>query len=423
MGDTGGRRRLAGHYAFRQLSSSDLPSFRTLWLAAGLAFWDDGLENWFGSMDWTRSIGGFFSGEAETEVLVAGLLFQSKQMILPGGGEVTVPALAWAATHPEHRRSGLITEMLRSVLLICRQDFGEIVATSMPVKPGIWTQLGFGLATRSMVGTIGPGMIRRSQTAGEYYTRVSAFDGASRYNELRSFRPRATRRVGALSVSEEELLYCWRNDQSGRFASKLVVTAYSRDSVASGRSVAGYCVLGVEIAGSERRYQVIELVSSAPGVWRTLWRELLRLSKGAKVHTGPLALDDPLIVSIRHQAVADLRVYDGVHMRILDVPGALLKRGYLGFADAVLDVRDSFLPEVSGRWHLRADRDGATCRVSALPADVCLDVVALARVYLGDCSWRALREADQLVELQEGACKRLDEAFTLGDIPHHGLNF
>ena len=94
-------------------------------------------------------------------------------------------------------------------------------------------------------------------------------------------------------------------------------------------------------------------------------------------------------------------------MRLIDIEAALSARTYDGDGEIVLDVKDAFLPENTGRYRIGS---GGAERTEAA-ADLRLDVTGVGSVYLGGFSFADLVRASRAEELTEGAAARGDALF------------
>ena len=65
-----------------------------------------------------------------------------------------------------------------------------------------------------------------------------------------------------------------------------------------------------------------------------------------------------------------LRVSDGMWVRIVDVPAALAARSYAQDGALVLEVSDEFLPDAAGRWRLTVSGTTGTVEPTTDPADL-----------------------------------------------------
>jgi predicted acetyltransferase len=116
--------------------------------------------------------------------------------------------------------------------------------------------------------------------------------------------------------------------------------------------------------------------------------------------------------------------YTGDHtwVRLLDVPGALVARGYARADRIVLDVVDDDM----GRYgHGRFVLDSGTgeCTPTTQSADVELTQRALASLYLGGFSLRGQRVAGNAAELTPGAIARVDAMFATSLPPWNATGF
>ena len=109
----------------------------------------------------------------------------------------------------------------------------------------------------------------------------------------------------------------------------------------------------------------------------------------------------------------NVRVDDGVWLRLVDVEGALAARSYNAADDVVLDVVDTFLPENSGRYRVGA---GGAERTDAT-ADLALAVGDLGSVYLGGFTFADLARACRVEELAPGGVERADALFHISVAP------
>jgi len=105
-----------------------------------------------------------------------------------------------------------------------------------------------------------------------------------------------------------------------------------------------------------------------------------------------------------------LRVGDGLWIRLVDVGAALSARAYADADPIVVELEDPFLPENSGRWRIAA---GGTERTEDEP-ELALGVGDLGSVYLGGFGFGELARAGVVRELREGAAARADSLFASG---------
>jgi predicted acetyltransferase len=102
-----------------------------------------------------------------------------------------------------------------------------------------------------------------------------------------------------------------------------------------------------------------------------------------------------------------MRVGDGLWVRLVEVGAALAARAYSGEEPVVLEVADAFLPENAGRWRIAAGKADRTDE----DADLALDVGELGAAYLGGFTFGELVRAGVVEELREGGAARADALF------------
>jgi predicted acetyltransferase len=126
-------------------------------------------------------------------------------------------------------------------------------------------------------------------------------------------------------------------------------------------------------------------------------------------------VDDPLLHLVNDVRRCELRVRDGMFVRLVEVGAALEARTYRTPVDVVLEVEDAFCPWNAGRWRLLGDRKGASCKRTDDDADLALSVRELGAAYLGGVSLGALAGAGRVRELRRGALGEAAGAF-LSDV-------
>ncbi len=132
-----------------------------------------------------------------------------------------------------------------------------------------------------------------------------------------------------------------------------------------GGEPAGYALYrvfsGFEYGSSNGRVEVIEALADGAVATRELWRVLLDMDWLATLKAFLLPIDHPLLQQLRYPRRLQMRIGDGLWVRLVDVGAALSARAYGGEGTVVFEVEDAFLPENTGRWKLagrqgRADR-------------------------------------------------------------------
>jgi predicted acetyltransferase len=174
---------------------------------------------------------------------------------------------------------------------------------------------------------------------------------------------------------------------------------------------AGYALYrvftGFEYGSSIGRVEVIEALGDGAVATRELWRVLLDMDWLATLKASLLPIDHPLLQQLRYPRRLQMRIGDGLWVRLVDVGAALSARAYGGEGTLVLEVEDAFLPENTGRWRIA---DGKAEQTDE-PADLALEVRELGATYLGGFTFGELLRAGLVREVTDGSAARADALF------------
>ena len=177
---------------------------------------------------------------------------------------------------------------------------------------------------------------------------------------------------------------------------------------------AGYALYRIhtkfESGAAAGHVDVIEAVADGPVATRELWRVLLDMDWKATLKAYLLPIDHPLVHQLTYPRRMQLRVGDGLCVRLVDVAAALSAREYADAGAVVVELDDGFLPENGGRWRISAD----TVERTEDEPDVGLGVGELGSVYLGGFGFGELVRAGVVREHREGGAARADALFQTG---------
>jgi predicted acetyltransferase len=326
-------------------------------------------------------------------------------MTVPGG-ELGCAGVTVVGVLPTHRRRGVLSSMMREQLDDVRRRREPIAALWASEEP-IYGRFGYGLA--SLVGEAklarpyaalrdrGParGAVRLL-TAEEARERLPAV-----YERVRI----ATPGMYARSAQWWELRQTSDPpDGRGGAGAKnyALVELDGRD--------AAYALYRIrsswEGGSSTGSLEVIEAIADSPEATLELWRFLLGLDWTATFNLYRLPIDHELWHLLEYPRRLQLRIGDGLWLRLVDVEAALAGRTYTGDGSVVLDVADAFLEENSGAYTVSANG----VEVGGEP-ELRLDVQALASAYLGGFTFAELARGLRVEELREGALARADALF------------
>jgi predicted acetyltransferase len=167
-------------------------------------------------------------------------------------------------------------------------------------------------------------------------------------------------------------------------------------------------------------YALDALNSSA---YAQMWRFVLDLDLVSKLTAWSRPADEPLLHLLREPRRLNMRLKDGMWVRLLDIPRALTARRYPHDGRIVFDVRDAFCPWNEGRYALAAGAEGATCDQTDDEADLLLTTNELGAVYLGGSTFSQLHRAGRVSEERAGAIGTADAMFAWDPSPWAMLHF
>ncbi len=331
------------------------------------------------------------------------------ELTVPGGavrcGGVTVVGVLTT-----HRRRGILTAMMRAQLEDIR-DRGEPIAALWASEEVIYRRYGYGLASLSCEMALPSGYAGLREKVDEraavhlapleeskdvfaaIYDRVrlrtpGMFARTETWWETRNLSDPPERRQGG---GEKNALVLELDGDPAGYALYRIHTKFE------GGAAAGHV-------------DVIEAVADGPLAMRELWRVLLDMDWKATLKAYLLPIDHPLVHQLSYPRRMQLRVGDGLWVRLVDVAAALSARSYGGEGAVVLEIDDSFLTENAGRWRIA---DGAAERTEDDP-DIALGVAELAGPYLGGFTFAELAHAGVAHEVREGGVSRADALFATG---------
>jgi predicted acetyltransferase len=392
---------------------------RPLYDAFGEAAVPEQIEAERSIMDLERFIGGW---DGKEWVATAGAY--PFRLTVPGG-EVGASGITGIGVRPDHRRQGLLRQMMDWLLDDARQR-GEIVAILLASEAAIYQRFGFGQGTQSS-------SFRFDTTATTFREPLDAdLDVRIRLLDIdestAAFAPIWDRvrptTPGALDRTEPR----WREWLVGdapwmqrgegiKYRALLEIDGEPR----------GFAVYRVENGwgptGPSSTLNVTEVIAIDAVAEQALWEWLLSMDLVRTIAGRRMAVPHPLQNMLLEPRRMGLTVHDGTYLRILDLEAALSERRYVASGSLVLDVSDELSEANAGRWELRvADGQAAVSRSDAAP-DIELDIAALAQTYLGAFRFVDLAAAGRVRGCQPGVLERADALFTPPRSPWNATPF
>ena len=327
---------------------------------------------------------------------------------VPGGAQVPTAGVMAVGVLPTHRRRGALSALMRKQLADAHER-GEQIATLFAAEGGIYARFGYGLAALAGDIELPKEHARPWEDEPLGTARLIETD-----DELLEVVPEIYDRIQAETVGMFTRTRDWwevrrLSQRPGRGTRMNVVIEL--DGVPEAYAL--YRIdFGMSHMVTQSVVEVAEAVGTSPRALSAIWRFLLAIDWVAKINAYWLPLDHPLFQWIREPRRMEFTVLEALWVRLVEVGAALSARS-LREGDVVLDVRDELCPWNQARWRVA---NGSAERTTA-PADLQLDVSALASTYLGGFTFEQLRWSGRLEELKPGAVERADELFRTERLP------
>lgn len=332
------------------------------------------------------------------------------RMTVPGGGQVPTAGVTMVGMMPTHRRQGLLRQLMARQLSDARTS-GEALAALWASEGSIYQRFGYGLG--SLNGTVD---IERSRAV---FRKPVSVQGSVQLRDAPAAKPDLMAVydvVRAATPGFYERSSDWWDllladpEFRRQGASKRYHAVATRD----GRAV-GYALYRIKSewtdTGPANTLIVVELLGIDAQATQQLWSYVFGVDLMSRIRSRLGPADHPLLLLVAEPRRLQLRVSDGLWLRVIDVPAALAGRRYAADGSIVLDVTDEFMPEVAGRWRLTVSDGRGRAEPTTDPADLLLEINDLGAVYLGAFSFASLGRAGRTAELSSGARSRADEMF------------
>ena len=344
-----------------------------------------------------------------------------------GGRAVPVAGLTWVGVHPDHRRRGLLTAMMRHHFEQTRREGVHLTALHAS-EPAIYGRHGYGLASLELEIQLGRGTtltaphLEDEAAAISTQFRTITDDGVAE-RRRRIDLDLMSECVGTI-VGDDEFydVLCHLTPADKRDGEPPRIVFAVRD----GRDV-GYVVLKRKHKWPNARPAAeveVSPISGAPAARLALARRVSDLDLAGSIKVYGVAESDPLLSWVQGpRALGVVHPYDSLWVRPVDLPEALALRGYESDCDVVVEVADEPAPWNAGRWRIRVkDGTGEVTRTDD-DAEVSLPVSALGAAYLGGSNLAALHRAGLVAEHRPGAAGELWRAFRTDLGPYAARGF
>lgn len=335
------------------------------------------------------------------------------QVTVPGGAAVPAAGVTMVSVAATHRRQGLLTSMMRRQLDDVR-SWGEPIAVLKASEPAIYGRFGYGAATPEAALRIDTDRVRLALPPGTDGVRLRRASPAGALDACEAVYARLAAGRPGTPVRQPGWERMPVNDPAAHRegGSPLICVLAERDG-----EVTGYVTYRVrpawEEAGPRGTVAVRDLAALDPASYAALWRFLFGIDLTSAIECGNRPADDAVLQLVSDVRRCEVRLRDGLYVRLVDLPAALQARRYRAPVDVVLEVEDAFCPWNTGRWRLTSDGEGtASCRPAEDPADLVLSVRELGAAYLGGVSLSTLASAGLVREERPGAVAQAALAFS-----------
>jgi predicted acetyltransferase len=344
-----------------------------------------------------------------------------------GGRVVPVAGLTWVGVHPDHRRRGLLTAMLEHHFEQTRREGGHLSALHAS-EPGIYGRHGYGLASLELEVEVSRGSTfsapHLEDEAAAVTTRLGTVDDPGMAERRRRIDlDLLATNVGTIVGNEEfyaELSHVSAEDlREGEPARVLI-------AVRDGREV-GYAVFRRKHDWPNSRPAAevrVWTIAGAPAARLALIRRVTDLDLSGKVTINGIGSTDPVLSWVQGpRGLGDVKTFDSLWVRLVDLPAALAARGYETDCDVVVEVADDQAPWNAGRWRFRVKDGVGEATETDDDADVALPVAALGAAYLGVTNLAEMHRAGTVAEHRVGAVRELWRAFRTDVGPYAARGF
>lgn len=396
----------------RPITEAERPEFRRLLgLAFGFDLADEELESFNEILETERTVCTF---DGEQMVGTAGAF--SLEMTVPGG-VLPVAGTTMVSVLATHRRQSVLRRMMRAHFDEVRKR-GDVLAALWASESSIYGRFGYGPAAslvdaeidRRHAGLSGP-------PRGSGTVRLVDVDEAKQllptvFEQTRRVRPGMFRR----SASWWEHRVFHDPESQRRDATRYRYAIYEENGIARGyvqyRAEEQWDANGLP-NGEVRIFDLQAVDLSAAD---SLWRYVSSIDLIRRINYWNLPADDPLLWLLNDPRRLSRRVSDSLWVALIDIPAALAARRYCREGRLVIEVRDEFDGQNSGRYVLDTTGESAVCSRDTSAPDLSMAASDLGAIYMGGVRLLDLVAAGR-AQGSPGALRRADAMFSWHPAP------
>ena len=397
-------------YPMRPVTNEELPGyFSVMSDAFGEDFSDEEFEVEAPVAELERTIAAY---DGDSVVGTAGAF--TFDLSVPGA-QLPAAGVTYVSVRSTHRRRGLLQSMMRHQL----DDIhgrGEPIAVLWASEAAIYGRFGYGVASQLLrieIDRIDASL--RRDVAEDETLRLRVVKPADVISDLEAVESALVGDRPGVFVRDKRWIGQLVADPKSRRngMSKLnCVLAQTPDG-----DVVGYALYRTKSEAlrphmlPDGTVLVMAQAAKTPAADVALTRNLLSLDLMRRVRWWNRPVDSSLPHLLTDPRHARTTALDGLHLRIVDLPAALTGRRYAAPVDVVVEVRDELCPWNAGRWHLRGNREGATCTSTDAEPALRMGVEDLGAVYLGGTTLATLAAAGRVTASDRDALAQASVAF------------
>lgn len=340
-------------------------------------------------------------------------------MTVPGA-ELEIGFVTAVGVVPTHTRRGINSALMLRALEDAHER-AELVDVLFASEGAIYGRFGYGMSAPELsveVRTTHAAFVRGYEPSGSVRL-VGSEEGMDAVIAVHASLHRV--RPGSIELTPARLNYALHDHDDEKGKPRFFALHEGQDGVD------GYLVYRVKhdwATGTPENHLEIHLLDAAnPGAYADLWRYAFDVDLVARVSARERPADEPLVHLVREPRRLNARLWDGLYLRLVDVPAALSARRYATPGRLVIDVHDPFCSWNEGRYALEGGPDGASCIRTTEDADLVATVTDVGAAYLGGPSFRQLHRAGRIVEVRAGALARADAMFAWDPAPWCAFGF
>ena len=347
------------------------------------------------------------------------------ELSVPGGALLPVAGLTWVGVHPDFRRKGVLTAMLRHHVQQTH-DEGVAMTALHASEPVIYGRHGYGQAAVSWWAKLGRGQELKAPgldaEAGKVRTQLGTITDPGATDRLRANDLAWARVSPGLMIGDPEFYASFARQIPEQMRDKEPMRLLW--ATVDGEDVGFAAFRRTQKWESGRPQGELEVLGMAgePAVRLALLRRLVDFDLTSSIAVHEVGVDDPLWHWIGPRAV-EAKVFDNVWLRFVDLEKALPEREYADDCDLVVDLTDPSAPWQAGRWRLRVSGGSMSVDRTDDAPDLVWPVQELSSIYLGGLNLPARLRAGVVSEERPGAVAELWHAVRTDTAPVPATGF